>query len=804
MKMSDINFLINGCKALKDRHYYKDALEILGHIEDKDGTFQDKIIRLKAECIYQNHEIPSKSRFEDALNLLDMATEQGKETLRLRGAIFKRKYMIFKRVEDLIQAIGFYSKAALYDENDKGYGAVNAIFLHYTLKKLLGDSVSDTQINEIRQKAIEFLCGLDDKKKDEWTEATFAQLYLSIGDYDNFEKHIVNIHSSQPNDNKNLQYLKESIELTDDQIKTIEKAVQIRAKRTEYVTAEQMVKLHEVLPKNIAKDNKRFVVALSEFLQIDEVRTANFIHSIRIGKVGLALSGGGFRASLFHIGVLERLAELDMLRHVSVISSVSGGSILAMHYYIKLKKLLDETPDSEITRDDYINIVKKLKVEFTRGIKTNIRMRAIMDISTPTTQALGKQYQKHLFDHASDKTLKKMSELYIMPCNWSEEVFKPHFHNLELINKVPILIINATVQNNGHNWRFTASGMGENPHMYDSTTDKNSVYEYQRYEDFPPPYNEMSIGDAVAASSAVPVLFDPIKMDGIYADTTIALSDGGVYDNQGIASIIDEECNIVIVSDASKQLNEIKTPPLFRFRMISGTNDVLMNKIRDTEFELAKEMHRNGRIDALAIIHLKHGFGVEIAKMDGKNSTSPDSPLYKIIDKDVQKTLANIRTDLDAFHDTESSALIHSGYEISSYMFKEQNVWSKYWDINAKQEIDYHAIKNAIKHNKEHILKILEVSGDVLFKPIRLLFLNHRKVISALTIILAVSLFLCDIKVFLYALLVILLYFFVYCFAVPILKIFKNIFEKLILPSVAWVYQICLNGIYLNNGKFKK
>jgi len=808
MKMSDIVSKINGCKALKDRHYYKDALEILGRIEDKDGTFQDKIIRLKAECIYQNHEIASKSRFEDALNLLNTATEQGKETLRLRGAIFKRKYMILKRVEDLIQAIEYYSKASLDVVDDKGYGAVNAIFLHYTLKKLLGDLVSDTQINEILQNAIEFLCGLDDKKKDEWTEATFAQLYLSIGDYDNFEKHIVNIHSSQPNDNKNLQYLKESIELTDDQIKTIEKAVQIRAKRTEYVTAEQMVKLHEVLPKNIAKDNKRFVVALSEFLQIDEVRTANFIHSIRIGKVGLALSGGGFRASLFHIGVLERLAELDILRHVNIISSVSGGSILAMRYYIELKELLENNLDGTISRENYIGLVKKLKEEFTSGIKTNIRMQAIMDIFTPTTKALGEQYQKNLFDTVSDKTPKKMRELYIKPNGWSqEEVFKPHFHNLELMNKVPILIINATVQNNGHNWRFTASGMGENPYMYDSTTDKNRVYEYRRYDDFPQPYNEMSIGDAVAASSAVPGLFDPIKMEGIYTNTTIALSDGGVYDNQGIASIIDEECNIVIVSDASKQLNEIPTPPLFRFGMISRTNDVLMNKIRDTEFEHAKEMYKNGRLDALAIIHLKHGFGVETAKIktakeNEENPISSDSRLYidKILDKDIQKKLANIRTDLDAFHDIESAALMHSGYEISSFMFKEQSVWSKYWDVHVSQEVDYNAIKNAIGQNRKHILKIWEVSGDVLFKPLRLLFLNHSVfVILAFILLIVVSVFFLRYKS-LYVLLVLLVYF----LAVPILKIFKFISEELILPLVARIYQICLNGIYLKNGEFKK
>src|SRR2546422_550218 len=42
----------------------------------------------------------------------------------------------------------------------------------------------------------------------------------------------------------------------------------------------------------------------------------------------LCLSGGGFRAALFHLGALRRLNELGVLSRVSVMSSVSGGSIL--------------------------------------------------------------------------------------------------------------------------------------------------------------------------------------------------------------------------------------------------------------------------------------------------------------------------------------------------------------------------------------------------------------------------------------------------------------------------------------------
>ncbi len=45
--------------------------------------------------------------------------------------------------------------------------------------------------------------------------------------------------------------------------------------------------------------------------------------------VGLALSGGGFRATLFHLGSLTRLNELGWLRRLDIVTSVSGGSIIA-------------------------------------------------------------------------------------------------------------------------------------------------------------------------------------------------------------------------------------------------------------------------------------------------------------------------------------------------------------------------------------------------------------------------------------------------------------------------------------------
>src|SRR4051812_12860607 len=57
----------------------------------------------------------------------------------------------------------------------------------------------------------------------------------------------------------------------------------------------------------------------------------------RRSGIALCLSGGGFRAALFHLGALRRLNELGILSRVTTITSVSGGSIMAAHLATVLK-----------------------------------------------------------------------------------------------------------------------------------------------------------------------------------------------------------------------------------------------------------------------------------------------------------------------------------------------------------------------------------------------------------------------------------------------------------------------------------
>ena len=84
----------------------------------------------------------------------------------------------------------------------------------------------------------------------------------------------------------------------------------------------------------------------------------------RRAKLGLALSGGGFRASFFHLGVLKRLAELDLLRHVEVLSTVSGGSIIGALYILLLKREIEQLEPAahgELDQAAYQKIVDEVE-----------------------------------------------------------------------------------------------------------------------------------------------------------------------------------------------------------------------------------------------------------------------------------------------------------------------------------------------------------------------------------------------------------------------------------------------------------
>ena len=70
-------------------------------------------------------------------------------------------------------------------------------------------------------------------------------------------------------------------------------------------------------------------------------------------QIGLALSGGGFRASLFHLGGLWRLNEMGRLSEINAISAVSAGALVAGVLGTRWNKL----KFSEATADNFAELI---------------------------------------------------------------------------------------------------------------------------------------------------------------------------------------------------------------------------------------------------------------------------------------------------------------------------------------------------------------------------------------------------------------------------------------------------------------
>ena len=420
-------------------------------------------------------------------------------------------------------------------------------------------------------------------------------------------------------------------------------------------------------------------------------------------KIGLALSGGGHRAALFHLGVLARLAEVGLLRRVEVISTVSGGSILGALYYLHLKRLLETKTDAEITDADYVEMVGRVEHEFMEGIRKNVRAQIFTNlfknfwmarVSYSRSDRIGDLLDRHLYKPAWPEPRPKrwfglveeqirLDELKIKPAGDEHDPFRPDEHNGPRNAKVPVILINATTLNTGHNWRFEVIRMGE-PRANDERTravaaevDKNLRLAQGYFEADPDPGGHQAIlsrqrtfplGLAVAASACVPTLFHPLQISKLYPDKTVQLVDGGVHDNQGIQALFDNDCTHLIVSDASGQLGD-QNLPATRIPGVAGRSiNVYGDRIRDEQL-----MHASGRQAPMVLCHLRKGMRADVIAPladDGKPSINvPDAerlgPVRSEdfgVTEEVQGRLAGVRTDLDSFADSESYSLMLDGY----------------------------------------------------------------------------------------------------------------------------------------------
>ena len=302
------------------------------------------------------------------------------------------------------------------------------------------------------------------------------------------------------------------------------------------------------------------------------------------------------------------------------------------------------------------------------------------------TTRTGELYERELFSKVLDgeqNASRWLHELLIYPLGKDgnpDKSFKPKYDNWRRKSKVPILILNATTLNTGHNWQFTCSWMGESPaaiQKIDGNYRLRRMYFNQGEQALE--QRKIRFGHAVAASSCVPGMFEPLALYDLYDKKIVRLVDGGVHDNQGICGLLEQDCNVLLLSDASGQMGTEDNPQTSLLGVPMRANDILMERVRNEEFSNMENRYRAGLVKEKMFIHLKLDLDVkdiDWINCDEQSDKSLQSGYVKQltsydVKKDIQTKLAAIRTDLDSFNDIESAALMTSGYLMTKSEFSE-------------------------------------------------------------------------------------------------------------------------------------
>ena len=344
---------------------------------------------------------------------------------------------------------------------------------------------------------------------------------------------------------------------------------------------------------------------------VEPIDTGSAYEAVESG-IALCLSGGGYRAMVFHVGSLWRLCETGFLGKAKRISSVSGGSITSALLALKWSRLRSGSID-----------------DFVREVAGPIR---------------------RLADHTLDAG--SVIEGIFLPGSISDKIadaYRKHLYGdatLQDFPDEPRFVINATNVQSGALWRFMK------PYMRDYRVGevKNPT---------------VSLASAVAASSAFPPVLSPATLE-VDADaytphsgqdlqrqpftTAVLLSDGGVYDNLGLETAW-KRYDTILVSDAGGKLQPEEEPKHDWARHSYRVLNLIDNQVRN--------LRKRQLIDS-------YKGGIRRGAYWGIRTNIAHYELEDALDCPVEATmrLAEIPTRLKRLDDATQEKLINWGYAV--------------------------------------------------------------------------------------------------------------------------------------------
>jgi NTE family protein len=338
--------------------------------------------------------------------------------------------------------------------------------------------------------------------------------------------------------------------------------------------------------------------------------------------VGLALSGGGYRAMLFSLGSLWRLNELGWLRKLDIVTSVSGGSILNGVLATRWSQLQWQNGCATNFVD---KVAKPVMGMAAKSVDVVAGIEGIASIFSTISDKVVAAYDKDLFNGA---TLQKDI---------------PQFKKGE----TPRFLFYSTSLQTGSSVRM----------------ERKRLADYKIGE-IPNP--DLPVARVVAASSAFPPLLSPVslKLDpaqwrempgaSLFSSDDykkqLLLTDGGVYDNMGMEAIW-KRCDTVLISDGGAPLDMNTSPHTDWTRQAMRVLDIITDQTRALRKRELLDSFQKGQKGTY------WGITTRIADYAVARPLTSDSQLTA--------SLQNIRTRLNEFTAAEQGHLVNWGYALT-------------------------------------------------------------------------------------------------------------------------------------------
>ena len=366
--------------------------------------------------------------------------------------------------------------------------------------------------------------------------------------------------------------------------------------------------------------------------------------------LALSLSGGGYRATLFHLGLLRRLNELDLLKSVNAVSSISGGSITAAH----LAKTSGSWKKGRLSNGEWNLLVRDPLIKIcSHNIRTAPILKSVLQFWKKGVAVRSTESRYH--ELLTRQTLGELPEDVDFIFCAADMVFSTH-------------------------WYFRRKS---------SDAKRTGNHRAGRVKD----WESIPVARAVAASSCFPPVFGPMVL-GYTADEfvkpndrdgnweklveTIRLTDGGVYDNMGVEPVWNDYRNL-IVSDGGKPSPFTSSGKIGQLPRLPAS---FQEQVEDLRRRMLFERNSSRSLDFNATL-------IAINKGDKPNGYTQAF---------AEEVVATIRTDLDSFSEIEAKVLENHSYALADAKLKK---WML--PVIAPLIFDQQACDNAAIPNPEHM-----------------------------------------------------------------------------------------------------